>query len=153
MGGYHYYNFQQSGENTLYGDTGNDRLYGRGGENTLNGGDGDDVLYGGAFSDILDGGADNDLLRGGGGNDVLNGGSGADKFQMRQGAGDDIIVDFESGIDTLIFKGVNGVSSEADLAMVQTASGVEITYGVDAYSVLLIGVDISDLTSVDFGFA
>lgn len=54
--------------------------------------------------DLLEGGAGDDLLFGQGGNDTLNGGSGADTFvySMQADNGNDIIGDFEIGIDRIL---------------------------------------------------
>ncbi|WGF88955.1 S8 family serine peptidase [Marinivivus vitaminiproducens] len=74
------------GDDTLKGDAGHDRLYGQDGDDTLYGGDGDD------------------LVSGGDGNDILVGGEGADIFEVYGDApGDDVVRDFEAGVDRLKF--------------------------------------------------
>ncbi|WP_082131279.1 Ig-like domain-containing protein, partial [Neisseria arctica] len=66
-----------------------DLLDGRsdGGDDTLNGGSGNDILFGGA------------------GNDTLTGGEGADQFVFlaNSNSGQDIITDFEAGVDKVVF--------------------------------------------------
>ncbi|MGD1866888.1 MAG: calcium-binding protein [Phormidesmis sp.] len=69
----------------IFGQDGNDLIDGRGGNDRLFGGNGVDTLLGGEGNDFLSGGAGNDTLLGGGGNDT---------FEL---AGNDVILDFESG--------------------------------------------------------
>lgn len=81
--------------NNLVGTSGSDSIYGYGGNDILDGRGGNDDLYGGAGND--------DLIGGSGIND-LYGGSGADWFVMSSRGGsssDDLIVDFEFGIDAI----------------------------------------------------
>jgi len=80
---------------------GGDRMYGTDGANTLNGYGGADKLYGRKGDDTLNGGKGDDYFDGGKGADVLTGGTGADVFHFDLGEGQDIIKDFEDGIDTL----------------------------------------------------
>ena len=71
------------------------------------GGSGADVITGGDGYDALSGGSGGDTLEGGGQADTLTGGSGADVFVFTAvsdsaiGAGEDVITDFETGIDLL----------------------------------------------------
>jgi Ca2+-binding RTX toxin-like protein len=87
-----------SGNNVLDGGLGNDSLYGWAGN---------DSLFGGNDHDRLSGGVGNDLLVGNSGNDVMGGGAGADRFVFSSVAnnGHDHIVDFEHGLDRLVFTG------------------------------------------------
>jgi Ca2+-binding RTX toxin-like protein len=70
-------------DNFFQGLGGNDYLSGSGGNDTLVGGDGDDTLIGGRDTD------------------VLTGGSGADHFRFDAGGSDDVVTDFETGIDKI----------------------------------------------------
>lgn len=99
-----------SGEDTLSGQNGNDylagghqndELFGGSGDDYVGGDGGQDKLHGGAGHDDLNGGASNDILFGGAGNDTLTGGTGADVFVFNQGDQNDLILDFDSGVDTL----------------------------------------------------
>ena len=78
--------------NTMDGQGGDDRMYGDAGRDTLNGGSGDDEMYGGE---------DKDTLNGGEGDDLMDGGPGADTFVFEPGNGNDYIMDFTSGEDTI----------------------------------------------------
>ncbi|MBZ6078008.1 M10 family metallopeptidase C-terminal domain-containing protein [Microvirga puerhi] len=62
-------------------------------------------LTGNSASNILDGGALNDIINGKGGKDVLIGGPGNDKFvfETAEEARGDTIVDFEHGVDKVVF--------------------------------------------------
>ena len=101
-------NITSGGEgNQLIGLAGNDTLSGAGGNDTLFGGDGDDRLVGGAD------------------NDVLFGQQGEDTFVFFANSGNDIIRDFEDGIDTIEFRGT--VDSFADLTLEQSGTSVIIT--------------------------
>ena len=96
-------------DDVIDGKAGADRLYGENGNDTLLGGSGRDFLDGGNGNDRLDGGLGNDILFGGRGNDLLIGGAGADTFVFLPGnhtaTGNDVIADFELGIDRLSLQG------------------------------------------------
>lgn len=87
--------------------SGNDVLTTGNGADHLRGGVGDDEFNGAGGYDRLFGGEGSDELQGGRGTDVLTGGSGADLFVFRTvaeastGAGDDLIRDFQTGIDRI----------------------------------------------------
>jgi Ca2+-binding RTX toxin-like protein len=88
---------------TLQGLAGDDWLGGRAGHDHLQGGAGRDTLFGGADDDTLDGGTGSDTLEGSIGNDVLAGGLGRDTFWFRgPNLGNDIITDFEAGLDRIV---------------------------------------------------
>ncbi|SDD58142.1 Hemolysin-type calcium-binding repeat-containing protein, partial [Ruegeria marina] len=71
---------------------GNDFLFAVNGNDDLQGGAGNDSLYGGANDDTLSGGADDD---------ILYGGQGSDTFEFGINDGQDVIRDFEDGIDVI----------------------------------------------------
>ena len=96
------------GDDSLQGEVGDDRLSGGGGEDFLDGwdgrdrikgGGGDDTLFGGDGDDRLKGNRGEDVLFGEGGDDVLLGGRGADGFVFDLDDGQDVIRDYEPGID------------------------------------------------------
>ncbi len=145
------------GDDTLRGNEGDDSLFGGDGQDVMAGNEGNDVLYGGADNDRMFGGAHDDelfggdgddLLDGGWGSDVLNGGDGADTFQWRDigesihGAGRDVVVDFDAGVDQidlsalmtgLSFVGVGGVE-------LYTGTAGEVRFN-DLYSRLYLDAD------------
>lgn len=124
----------EAGHDSLNGGGGNDKLYGGAGRDTLNGGLGNDKLYGGAGADrlygkdghdILQGGESGDYLAGGAGNDSLRGGGGADRFVFTLADDDNVIVDFQDGIDKImIAAGGNTVS----LAFRDSGNDVLVTF-------------------------
>lgn len=136
----------------LNGNSGNDSLFGGNGNDKLTGGTGDDYLDGGAQADRLDGGDGNDTLVGGLGNDELTGGAGADTFVFAGVVNNDVITDFEAGIDTIDFTAYGPFSVEDAIAIASdTPEGVLLDlYGNG--SVLLEGVALSDLSLNDFNF-
>lgn len=90
-----------------------DRLLGAAGDDVLLGFDGNDVLVGGVGADVLDGGAGSDTLAGGHGADVFVFDAsrimlslpeeGSSEVFVRLGFGDDVVQDFEVGVDRLQF--------------------------------------------------
>jgi Ca2+-binding RTX toxin-like protein len=91
-------------EGTEYidGGDGNDLIYGNYGDESILGGADDDKLYGGQGDDTLVGGDGSDDLYGNRDDDFLSGGEGLDNFHFRGEFGDDIVTDFELGIDIAI---------------------------------------------------
>ncbi|WP_172330987.1 calcium-binding protein [Mangrovicoccus sp. HB161399] len=84
----------KAGRDHIFGGKGHDRLFGGMGDDTLNGGRGEDKLFGGFGRDVLDGAL---------GDDELEGGGGADEFRFGVGYGDDVVTDFGTGADELVF--------------------------------------------------
>lgn len=142
--------FGNSGADNLLGDAGADRLRGGGSDDRLNGGDGKDRLFGQRGADELNGAEGDDLLNGGGGrdllighvgDDVLRGGAGRDVFLFSEGHGDDRIVDFEVGFDTIeIGRGASGLD---DLEF--TRKGADVLISFADVSVLVEDVTVADL--------
>jgi VCBS repeat-containing protein len=62
---------------------------------------GNDTITTGSGNDVLVGGKGRDTLTGGLGDDVLTGGAGNDRFMFDLNFGNDVILDFESGKDTI----------------------------------------------------
>ncbi|MCB1489988.1 MAG: hypothetical protein KDJ88_21335 [Bauldia sp.] len=103
------------GDDVLFGSDGNDLLHGGRGRDYLDGGSGDDILRGGRGKDHLDGGAGDDVLRGGRGDDtliggpgddILKGGKGKDTFVFTGLSDSDTILDYEIGVDGIVFEDV-----------------------------------------------
>lgn len=94
-------------------------LKGTAAADSLDGLGGNDVVRGYGGADTLDGGAGDDTLRGEGGGDVLIGGEGADTFAIRAGKwgeGDDVIADFQTGLDTVDLTSADILKSSPGLA-------------------------------------
>lgn len=121
-------------DDVIDGKAGADKLYGENGNDTLLGGSGRDVLDGGNGNDRLDGGLGSDTLFGGRGDDILVGGAGADTFVFLPGnhtaTGNDVIADFELGIDRLSLQGgvtVARIFQQNGDTVVQLSSGGSVT--------------------------
>ena len=146
----------------LYGGRQNDTLFGGNGNDALYGDDGDDTLYGGNGMDILFGGAGSDRLQGGDADgddafDWLIGGSGADTFVFRESCGQDVIVDFEPGIDTIDLShptiGAMGINSFSDLSPLMNQVGANVVISLNGNdSITITNVTIAQLTAADFDF-
>lgn len=139
---------------TLEGDEGNDTIFAGAGNDLVDGGADADELYGGAGDDAVTGGTGNDTLYSGSGDDTLTGGDGADRFAFAAGQGDDVITDFDTSADTLVIANTaTDFSSFADVQAAATAdtNGVLIDLG-GGNSLLLEGLSLDDLTSIDFVF-
>ena len=87
------------------------------------------VVEGHGAANSLVGSAGNDLLSGIAGADVLSGGAAGDTFIFRAGDGADQISDFKSGVDRLLFSGIDPGSLKARLAKVGGVDGIQIAYG------------------------
>ncbi|WP_317056808.1 beta strand repeat-containing protein [Roseovarius rhodophyticola] len=113
---------------------------------------GADILSGNSGANTLNGQAGDDVLNGEGGDDVLIGGAGADTFIFEGAFGNDIIQDFEAGVDSLQFGDFGsafGLSAGPSVSVSQDGDDALISFG-DQGSVRLAGVSSSDLNDDDF---
>ncbi|MGJ8611047.1 MAG: calcium-binding protein, partial [Octadecabacter sp.] len=148
-----------SGEDTLFGGASNDQLNGNSGDDALYGGTGSDKLYGGGNDDVLDGGSQSDQLFGGAGSDTLHGGLGhdeltggadSDTFVFAGTVNNDIITDFEVGVDQIDLTGYGPIST-ADAIAIASQSGTDVVLDLGQNgSVTLQGIDLGDLSLDDF---
>lgn len=132
----------------LTGTAGADSIQGFGGADTLAGGQGGDTLAGGNDDDLLLGGAGTDSLFGEAGNDTLAGGSEKDFFVFGKSAGgNDIIVDFEYGLDKLrLLDGVRVTSIKFLDTEDDGVNDTVITLGGVVHGVVTL-LDISSATN------
>jgi Ca2+-binding RTX toxin-like protein len=128
-----------------------ENLHGGDFADTLTGDAGGNVLWGRFGADVLSGGLGDDTLDGGPGNDALAGGAGRDRYRFAPGSGADRVEGFEDGRDLLDYSAHPGVDGLAQLRITAVAGGVRIAAGAD--SVLLTGVNRSQITAADFDFA
>jgi len=142
------------GNDTVYGDDGNDRLDGNDGDDLLEGGAGQDNLFGGAGADTLLAGEDNDrifagtgddLIDGGTGNDTIFGAGGVDTFVFGPDFGDDVIRDFDPNGELI---DLTALPSGFLMSIGSVAGGTLVT--TSQGTILLEGVDVSDVTMDDF---
>lgn len=136
-------------ENLVLLGTGNLSGTGNSGANRLTGNDGANRLYGGAGNDTLAGGLGADRLGGGLGNDRLTGGAGADRFLFASTSGADTVVDFQDGIDRLVF--FTGGAPVLPVSVTDSGLNVLVQYG--AATITLLNVDSTLIGAADFIFA
>ncbi|MEO9651173.1 MAG: CHRD domain-containing protein [Roseobacter sp.] len=116
-------------------------------ENVVGSNDGD-VIIGSNLSNTLSGEDGDDVLNGQGGDDFLLGGEGSDTFTFEGLFGNDIIGDFEVGVDRLDFSDF-GPDFTENLQVTQSGEDAVLTFSSDA-SVRLEGVNRLDLIEDDF---
>ena len=133
----------------LYGSNLDDDLTGDANNNFVFGLNGNDTVRGGAGNDNVYGGNGDDMIIGGEGDDTLIGGNGTDSFLFDTGAGDDRILAFQQGLDTLVY--LNDVFDFSELTITQAGSSVVIASAVGNISVA--GAVVSDFAEDDFVFA
>lgn len=110
----------QQDDDLMGGGGAKDKLTGGEGNDELYGDKGDDVLKGSVGNDSLDGGDNDDKLYGGAGGDLLRGGLGADEFHFqKQSDGADVVADFDTGGDKLVFNasGFDNMDQDFDLVV------------------------------------
>jgi len=105
---------------------------------TLRGSDLANELSGDAGDDMVWGNGGADVIVGGRGNDQMWGGAGADRFEFASEWGDDLIRDFEVGIDRLDLTGRSGSDAPPKIGIQSTSLGLLVTCGEQ--SILLAGV-------------
>ncbi len=129
--------YGSSASDYLDGGNGDDTLYGNGGRDILIGGRGDDLIYGGSCPDYILGGKGDDIIYANGANngaDYIDSGVGQDTIWLghgdadvvlSQGAGFDVINNFQLGQTSLIVSDVNALS------FADGANGAQIYQGSD----------------------
>ena len=138
------------GNDIAYGNQGADLLYGNLGADFLFGGQADDILFGGKGDDELVGGIGADSIFGNQGADTMTGGEGADSFVGGLFGGDDVITDFEVGVDVIHVIGLVNEQDVLDHA-VEVDGGVKLTY--EEGSITLMGVTLAELSIDIFAHA
>lgn len=93
--------------------------------------------------DVITGSDADNVLNGAGGDDILTGGEGSDTFTFEGLFGDDVITDFQVGIDRLDFADFGDDFAQA-VAVEAVDNGTLLTLG-DNGSVLLAGVSSFDI--------
>lgn len=138
--------FGGQNDDQVYGNFDNDVLYGNFGLDILFGGQDDDTLYGGQDDDTLYGNRGNDVLIGNRGDDLLVGGADADTFVG--GSGDDVVLDFETGVDVI---GAGGFTAQQLFdALGSDAEGNALVQIPNGSSITVIGIAAGDLTVESF---
>ncbi len=155
--------YGNTGSDTLYGGQDSDVGFGGQGEDIVYGNLGTDVIYGNLADDDLFGGGDNDFLYGGQdsddlhgnrGNDNLSGGQDADQFWFANEGGNDTILDFEDGIDSIVLaNNINGSGimngDDAVANAVQSGEDVFVDLG-DGNGITISNLQLANLDAGDF---
>lgn len=115
-----------------------------------NGGQGDDRMTGGSAADFLVGGVGDDVLNGWSGDDQMIGGAGADRFVFVGNAGNDTILDFESGTDRIDLRSYDIRFRDVTIEQIAGDTRVSGNDNGDTFSITLTGVE--DVTRSDFVF-
>jgi Ca2+-binding RTX toxin-like protein len=133
------------------GDSFNDTLFFF--EN-IRGSNGRDDLIGSETINVIEGGAENDRIEGRGGSDRLSGGTGADEFKYAQAVwGADQILDFEDGVDSLLFD--NTIADDiTDFTITGngTSSVLVRLNGIGGSNFTITGSSFITITNDDFVF-
>jgi Ca2+-binding RTX toxin-like protein len=111
-------------------------------------------------NDRIIGDAIANVLTAGGGSDMLSGGGGADTFVFKSNWTHDTITDFtpsaSGGVAEIVFAGVSGLTSFAQLTLTNVTGGVDVAYTTPdsvKHDIVLQGVaSASSLTANDFLF-
>ncbi|MFN3936087.1 MAG: calcium-binding protein [Gemmobacter sp.] len=109
---------------------------GTAGADSLTGTPGDDILIGGRGNSTLSGGAGDDVLIAGPGANRLIGGPGADVFVLSASGAQQLIMDFEKGLDRLDLSGWGRIYDPSALTIRGRANGAEIIWQDEAVRVL-----------------
>ncbi len=107
-----------------------------------------DQLMGSDTADVLDAGAGEDILFDGHGSDTLTGGSGQDLFVFSLDGVEDLILDFERGVDRLDLSSFDFLYDVSQLSIVPTSDGAEITFADEVLRI--ISDDGQSLSVLDF---
>jgi len=126
----------------------NDRINGKKGADVILGGDGQDRLIGSGGDDVLSGGQGRDKLVGGKGDDNLTGGQAGDVFIFKADDGNDLITDFEDGLDRIRIKA--GASEFSDLTVTQEGDDVLVVFA--STTITLEDTQLSEIGADDFLF-
>lgn len=127
------------GADLLAGGRGFDFLNGNQGDDTLQGDAGNDTLRGGQGDDSLSGGDGSDWLSGDRDSDTMSGGGGADIFHHFDGAGSDVVIDFNPLEDRI------QLDLGAVYSAVQSSAGVTVSLNASGDTLLLMGVSMTAL--------
>ncbi|PTW58862.1 T5SS/PEP-CTERM-associated repeat protein [Breoghania corrubedonensis] len=111
----------------------------------------DDTLTGDGGGNYLRGYGGNDTIAGGGGNDILRGEAGTDTFVFADNWGNDLLLDFEDGVEIMDMTAVTGLTDFSQLTVTDMGADTLVSYAGD--SIRLTGVASADVDFSDFLFA
>ena len=103
---------------------------------TLTGNSGGDMILGGEGAERIVGDAGADILGDGGGADTMFGGAGADTFVLAVDGANDVIGDFQIGIDRIDLSDWGPIHSLAALTITATSNGALVTRGSERLQII-----------------
>ncbi len=151
-----------AGQDVIAAGAGNDSVGGGEANDVISGDAGNDFLAGGGRDDRIDGGTGDDSINGGDGDDTMSGGTGSDQFIFNtfNPADEDLILDFQDGLDAIRMTGIEnapgtGLQGRVDAlniedSLIDGQSGVVMTY--EGHVIRVIGVSAAALGVEDFVF-
>lgn len=137
-----------NGNDFVYGGTGDDKVVDDTGHERIWGNWGDDYLFGGSGGDRMYADPGNDMLYGVEGTDRLYGGSGVDAFTFNTLSGRERFMDFQDGVNVLVFRDPLVIFSELDVSY----AGGDALVEVRGVSIIIDDIDVGSLTRSDFEF-
>ncbi len=133
----------------LRGGKDRDKINGDNGRDYILGGRGKDQLDGGEDEDTIDGGLGDDTIWGRQGDDELTGGEGADMFIFTRRSDNDIITDYEIGVDLIC---INTAGDYTGYTIEDDGQDLIIDYGF-GQTITLQGLSGQTLSAADFELA
>ncbi|KIT15064.1 calcium-binding protein [Jannaschia aquimarina] len=107
-------------------------------------------VTGTAFDDTIRGDDGDNVIRSGSGNDIMSGGAGADTFVFDFGdEGVDVILDFEVGVDSIVFEGIGAELAPAAMVQSMEQVGDDIELSINGRSIMIEDANIADLGASD----
>ena len=143
------------GNDTAYGGLGDDIVQGGGGDDTVVGDDGDDNLLGNSGNDDLHAGHGADVLIGGWHDDTIYLIDDAlqDSILFEDGDGNDIVDNFELGVDKVFLSGFGfGNFAEIDALITYNIDGDQALLDLGGGDSMIFTKLDGSLTATDFGF-
>jgi Ca2+-binding RTX toxin-like protein len=161
------YVFGEGGTDYLFGDDGNDYVYGGAEYDFIYGGNGVDALFGEGGGDFLAGEGGTDYIAGGDGNDYIYGGDGVDFLYGQAGndtfagglgapdafyhdgfvGGNDVVLDFEVGLDVVVLLGTGFGSAAQALANASFNGADTVLFTGGGASITLFNTNIASLNA------
>ncbi|CTQ48574.1 calcium-binding protein [Jannaschia donghaensis] len=102
-------------------------------------------------NDVIRGNDQDNVIRGGSGNDIMTGGAGADTFVFAEGeVGVDVILDFEVGVDRIVFETTNPDATPENLLANLSQVGDDVELSISGRSILIEDTSVADFSASDF---
>jgi len=113
---------------------------------------GRDKMYVEEGDDTVSGGADCDYLFGGAGDDLMTGGAGADRFIFEDTRDNDVITDFEVGVDIIVMDTLGLSATDLTVTDVTYAGQAALEIAYEEATLTFEGLTSTDYASITFQF-